>query len=286
MAGSQCCRVNETWQTVSRASRYFRPRKVAIKLPNAISITERLDVMTYETDSIDFDFSPPVARIPAYLEKTYWWAYVHPHAVKVFEREWLVNAILWGNLARLRDAAIDALGQRIEGKTLQVACVYGDFSLRLADRIKGHGSLDVVDVLPIQLDNLRKKLPPDANVNTHLRDSSNLHFADGSYNQTILFFLLHEQPEAVRRGTLSEALRVTRPGGKIVVVDYHLPKYFTHFAICSGRCCIGWSHLPWTYGITKSPPGCQPTSVPNRFKRQFRSAAFTRNWSLPFDRQR
>lgn len=182
--------------------------------------------MTYETDSIDFDFSPPVARIPAYLEKTYWWAYVHPHAVKVFEREWLVNAILWGNLARLRDAAIDALGERIEGKTLQVACVYGDFSLRLADRIKAHGSLDVVDVLPIQLDNLRKKLPADANVNTHLRDSSNLQFADGSYDQTILFFLLHEQPEAVRRGTLSEALRVTRPGGKIVVVDYHLPKYF------------------------------------------------------------
>ena len=182
--------------------------------------------MTYEVDSIDFEIPLPAACIPAYLEKTYWWAYVHPHAVKVFEREWLVNAILWGNLARLRDAALDALGERIGGKTLQVACVYGDFSLRLADRIATHGSLDVVDVLPIQLDNLRKKLPTVTNVNTYLRDSSNLQFADGCYDQTVLFFLLHEQPEAVRRDTLSEALRVTRPGGKIVVVDYHLPKYF------------------------------------------------------------
>lgn len=182
--------------------------------------------MPPETDSISVEIPPTAARIPAYLEKTYWWAYVHPHAVKVFERQWLVNAILWGNFARLRDAALDALGTQVVGKTLQVACVYGDFSPRLAGRIAPGGSLDVVDVLPIQLDNLRNKLPADTQVNTHLRDSSNLQFADNSYDQTVLFFLLHEQPEAVRRGTLSEALRVTRSGGKIVVVDYHLPRHF------------------------------------------------------------
>ena len=36
---------------------------------------------------------PPV---PSYLEQVYWWAYVHPNAVHVFERDWLVNAILFG----------------------------------------------------------------------------------------------------------------------------------------------------------------------------------------------
>jgi SAM-dependent methyltransferase len=40
---------------------------------------------------------------------------------------------------------------------------------------------------------------------------------------TLLFFLLHEQPEAVRRQTLAEALRVTAPGGRIVIADYHCP---------------------------------------------------------------
>ena len=33
------------------------------------------------------------ASIPPYLEQHYWWAYVHPKAVQVFEREWLVNQI-------------------------------------------------------------------------------------------------------------------------------------------------------------------------------------------------
>ena len=47
----------------------------------------------------------PAHPIPRYLESVYWWAYVHPRAVDVFEREWLVNAILFGHYARLRDLA-------------------------------------------------------------------------------------------------------------------------------------------------------------------------------------
>ena len=43
-------------------------------------------------------------RVPRYLLANYWWAYVHPNAVKLFERQWLVNLILWGNYNRLRRA--------------------------------------------------------------------------------------------------------------------------------------------------------------------------------------
>jgi ubiquinone/menaquinone biosynthesis C-methylase UbiE len=161
--------------------------------------------------------------IPSYLEETYWWAYVHPKAVKFFERQWLVNLILWGNFARLRDAALAELGPELPGRTLQVACVYGDFTPRLAQRIAADGSLDVVDVLPVQLANLRGKLSPTAPVNLLQRDAADLGFADASYERVILFFLLHEMPLDVRQRTLTEALRVLKPGGQLVIVDYHRP---------------------------------------------------------------
>lgn len=181
--------------------------------------------MSNQANQISLEL-PQFAPIPAYLEQTYWWAYVHPRAVKLFERQWLVNAILWGNFSRLRDAALDELGQRIEGRTLQIACVYGDFSPRLVSRLAPGATLDVVDVLPIQLANLRAKLPANTEVTTRLCDAADLKIADATYDQTVLFFLLHEQPEAVRRRTLAEALRVTKPGGRVVIVDYHLPRHF------------------------------------------------------------
>jgi ubiquinone/menaquinone biosynthesis C-methylase UbiE len=163
-------------------------------------------------------------EVPGYLAKTYWWAYVHPNAVKTFERDWLVNLILFGNYARLRDAAVADLGEPIRGRTLQVACVYGNLTRRLMARLDAEAQLDVVDILPIQLANLALKVPKDPRVAFLQGDSTALACPDASYDQVLLFFLLHEQPEAARRATLAEAMRVVRPGGRIVIVDYHPPR--------------------------------------------------------------
>ena len=172
--------------------------------------------------------TPAPPAIPAYLIETYSWAYLTPRAVQVFERQWLVNLILWGQFARLRDAALDALAPAQGGPVLQVACVYGDFTPRLLQRLHPGACLTVVDVAPIQLANLHRKLsrggePHSPTVSLLCQDSTSLQLPDASQQAVVLFFLLHEQPEAVRRQTLAEAWRVLRPGGQLVVVDYHRP---------------------------------------------------------------
>ena len=165
--------------------------------------------------------------IPYYLQQYYWWAYVHPNAVKVFERDWLINAILWGNYTRLRDAAINSFGAELPGRTLQVASAYGDYSIALAERVAaGGGTLDIIDVLPVQIDNVRAKLGPDSPVTTAIMDSASLGFDGSLFDRVSLFFLLHEQPLEWRRRTLVEALRVVRPGGDIVIVEYARPKWW------------------------------------------------------------
>ena len=161
--------------------------------------------------------------IPQYLETTYWWAYLHPNAVRLFERQWLVNLILWGNFAKLRDAALQEMGTVIEGNVLQVACVYGDFTEHLVSRLSPTAHLDVIDVAPIQIKNLKEKLSAQSQVSVLRQDSTALQFDDASKDAVVLFFLLHEQPADVRRKTIAEALRVTKPGGKLIFVDYHRP---------------------------------------------------------------
>jgi ubiquinone/menaquinone biosynthesis C-methylase UbiE len=57
-------------------------------------------------------------------------------------------------------------------------------------------------------------------------DSADLNLAEASYDRALLFFLLHEQPGDHRARTLSEVFRVVKPGGKIVIVDYALPRWW------------------------------------------------------------
>ena len=165
--------------------------------------------------------------VPAYLKTHYWWAYIHPAGVRLFERQWLVNLILWGNYARLRDAAVSELGETLPGRTLQVACVYGDLTSRIGRRAGSTGgTLDVVDVLPIQLGNLHDKLAAGTPVRLMAMDSTRLQLPDEAYDRVLVFFLLHEQPAGVRRQTLREVFRVVKPGGKVVIVDYARPRWW------------------------------------------------------------
>ena len=79
------------------------------------------------------------------------------------------------------------------------------------------------------MENLARKVSPSPAVNLIHGDSAALDFKSGSYDRALLFFLLHEQPEDVRRDTLAEALRVVKPGGQLVIVDYHRPHPFNPF---------------------------------------------------------
>jgi ubiquinone/menaquinone biosynthesis C-methylase UbiE len=176
-------------------------------------------------DDIPLCNSEPERAIPHYLIAHYWWAYTHPVAVRVFERPWLVNLILCGNYARLCNAVLAEFGESLPGRTLQVACVYGDLTPKLSRRVaQSGGLLDVVDVVPLQLQNLARKLPKAARTRLLHMDSAKLEAPSSRYDRALAFFLLHEQPAAHREKTLSELIRVVKRGGKIVIVDYALPQ--------------------------------------------------------------
>jgi ubiquinone/menaquinone biosynthesis C-methylase UbiE len=179
------------------------------------------------TETAHPDSSGSAVAIPPYLSKHYWWAYIHPRAIRFFDRQWIVNLILWGNYAKLRDAALAEMGEDMPGRTLQVACAYGDLTPKLCTRVSASGGrLDVVDVVPAQLDNVRRKLPDNAPVKLLTMDAADLQLPDASYDRAIVYLLFHEQPVSTRTGTLREIFRVVKHGGKIVIIDYAQPHWW------------------------------------------------------------
>ena len=169
--------------------------------------------------------APPCAadspvKIPGYLQETYRWAYLSEGWRRVLDRPSVVSAILWGNANRLMDTAVAEFepGSHV----LQTACVYGDFSARLARRVGTAGRLEVIDVAPLQIANCRRKLADYPHVRLRVVDASR---HDGAgYDGVCCFFLLHEVPEDYKRRIVDRLLASLRPGGKAVFVDYHRPR--------------------------------------------------------------
>ena len=69
-------------------------------------------------------------HVPRYLRDVYTWAYLDPRNVRLLDREWIVDVILWAQNRRLRKAAFEDI--KPGGKVLLPASVYGDFVPPLA----------------------------------------------------------------------------------------------------------------------------------------------------------
>ncbi len=54
-------------------------------------------------------------------------------------------------------------------------------------------------------------------------DATRLRFADGTFDITCISYALHDMPPGIREKVLGEMARVTRNGGRIIIVDYALP---------------------------------------------------------------
>ena len=161
----------------------------------------------------------PQPELPEYMEKTYWWAYLRPTSIRIFDRRPVVSAILWGQYRKLSDMALRQVSRH--DRVLQLACVYGDLSARLARHVGPKGALDIIDIAPIQVANARRKLADMPWARVSVADAAEPRGAD--FDCVLTFFLLHELPDPLKRRAVDAALSAVGPRGKAVFVDYARP---------------------------------------------------------------
>lgn len=123
-------------------------------------------------------------------------------------------------LAGLRDTVVDFTNAGSGSRILDVATGTGEQALAFAR--KGY------EVVGIDLSEAMLKVANKKNEHGHVRfeaaDATNLPFENSSFDVTCVSFALHDMPLTVRARALKEMVRVTRPTGLIVIVDYALPK--------------------------------------------------------------
>lgn len=159
--------------------------------------------------------------IPAYLARHYWWAYLWQPAIRFFDHQPVINMILFGQYRRLLDQTLACLRQCPAGRLLQLTCVYGILTPELIRNLQGE-PLYLVDVAPQQLLHSRDKLSsncPSSMLPARM-NAEYLALANDSFTTVLIFFLFHELPPEARQRTYEEMLRVTQPGGRLIVTEY------------------------------------------------------------------
>lgn len=157
--------------------------------------------------------------IPDYMIETYSWAYINPVCVALLDRNLVVSLILWGNRRKLTGCSLMEFG--VGWKVLQAAHVYGNFTHELARTVGPNGHLDVIDVVPIQVERCRRKLAGLAQARVRLADAAAP--VGETYDAVSGYFLLHEVPDDYKHSIVNALLAGVAPGGKAVFVDYHKP---------------------------------------------------------------
>ena len=123
-----------------------------------------------------------------------------------------------------RNGFIDKLNIKKDSKILEVACGTGRDSELIAKRLGSQGQLVLQDISPSMLNICKQKLVT-FNIDKEycLSNAAYLPFSDNYFDATYSFGGLGEFPDIKR--SLSEMVRVTKIGGKIVVGDESMPPW-------------------------------------------------------------
>lgn len=120
----------------------------------------------------------------------------------------------------LRDQVVRFTAAPTHSTILDVATGTGSQAIAFAKQ--GH-EVTGVDLSDAMLAMARRK-NQYSNLRFRTADATNLPFAANTFDIASISFALHDMPLMIQRRVLNEMVRVTRPEGNIVVVDYGLPR--------------------------------------------------------------
>ena len=109
-------------------------------------------------------------------------------------------------------------------RVLDVACGTGDFSIAIAKAI-GNGKVIGVDISKEMLEVMRRKVLKnnlESIISQEVGDGENLRFPEDSFDRVVNAFGIRNFED--RDKGLKEALRVLKPGGRLVILELSRPQ--------------------------------------------------------------
>ncbi len=156
-----------------------------------------------------------------------YWIYRSPLLIWLLDRQFISSVILLFQYHRLVKRVLAPACARREGKRiLQVSCVFGNFTQKLAACYHKLGEVFIFDIMHSEVRHASRKLAANKEHGGccfFQGDAASMPFQAGIFDYVVSFFLFHELPPAMKQGVFAECLRVLKPGGIFVYGEFHKP---------------------------------------------------------------
>ena len=158
-----------------------------------------------------------------------YWVYSNMGLIQFSDQKPWVAAVLLFQYDRLVDKVVSEIKRaQVRGKTvLMTSCAFGDVMPKIVQAsVKGGARrITITDLIANELIHAGKKLQEfRGKVDLAEADATCMPQPDGSVDLNLIFFLFHELPDASKARAFSEAVRVTAPGGKLIIAEFHRPR--------------------------------------------------------------
>ena len=158
-----------------------------------------------------------------------YWVYSNMGLIKFSDRKPWVAAVLLFQYDRLVDKVVSEIKRvSLSGKTvLMTSCAFGDVMPKVVGAFVkgGAGRICITDLIKNELIHASKKLDQfHGKFELAEADATCMPQNDGSVELNLIFFLFHELPDASKEKAFREAMRVTAPGGKLIIAEFHRPR--------------------------------------------------------------
>jgi len=189
--------------------------RLAADLPRVVGRMKRGDFRDLPT-SVDLQ------QYPAYYRRTFHWqsdGYLSRRSARMYD---LGVEVLFGGTADVMRRQIippivaGARTQRGTMRILDVGCGTARGLSQLMSALP-EGQYDAIDLSRWYLQEAAQHVGGGATLTTGNAES--LPWPDATFDTTFSVYLFHELPRATRRKVWREMLRVTRPGGSVVIMD-------------------------------------------------------------------
>ncbi len=123
-------------------------------------------------------------------------------------------------ISMIRNKVVDFTNAKKGSKILDVATGTGRQAFAFAKKGYEVTGIDLSEAM-LKIANKNNKY---RNIKFKAVDATNLPFKNNSFDVSCISFALHDMPLTIGEKVLKEMIRVTKPNGMIVIVDYALPK--------------------------------------------------------------